>query len=56
MSIHQFTPEEIAALPAADAIQQHDAGEEAEPDFQRGLHELAQRCGSCGQTMPAVVE
>lgn len=50
--MHQFTVDEITALPAADAIQDHDAGEEAEPGFQAGLVALAQRCGACGQTMP----
>ena len=50
--IHQFTADEIALLPAADILQEHDAGEEAEPAFQDGLHQLAARCGACGQALP----
>lgn len=52
MTIHAYTPDEITALPTADAIQEHDAGEEAEPAFQDGLHRLARRCGECGQPLP----
>lgn len=48
------TPDEIAQLPAADAIQDHDAGEEAEPAFQAGLHHLAEVCSACGQRLPEV--
>lgn len=54
--IHQFTTDEIALLPAADIVQEHDAGEEAEPAFQDGLVALAQRCGECGQPLPQAVE
>ena len=50
--MHQFTADEITALPAADVIQAHDAGEEAEPGFQAGIVALAQRCATCNQPLP----
>ncbi len=54
--MHQYTAEEIAALPESDAVQDHDAGEESEPEFQAALVALAQRCGACGQPLPGGVE
>jgi hypothetical protein len=50
--IHHYTPAEIADLPPADVIQVHDAGEEADPLLQDGLHQLARRCSECGQALP----
>jgi hypothetical protein len=52
VSIH-YTAEDIAAMPATDAIQQHDAGEEADTALQDGLLRLAE-CSSCGQPLPEV--
>lgn len=54
MTLHQYTAEEIADLPAADSIQDHDAGEEADIQLQDGLHRLAELCSGCGQPLPEV--
>lgn len=51
MNLH-YTAEQIANFPAATVAQLHDAGEEADPDFQAALHRLAERCSACGQPMP----
>lgn len=47
-----MTINDIAALPAEDAIQHHDRVDEADERFQEGLHQLARRCGECGQPLP----
>ena len=43
---------DIDTLPAEDAIQRHDRVDEQDPGFQDALHQLARRCGECGQPIP----
>lgn len=47
-----MTIDDITALPPEDAIQHHDVTDEMDERFQEGLHQLAARCGACGQTLP----
>lgn len=47
-----MTVDDITALPAEDAIQHHDRIDEQDEQFQEALHQLAARCGACGQALP----
>ena len=56
MSIHEFTADEIALMPAADAGQLHDLYEAANGDETSEFTVLAEHCSHCGRPLPAVVE